>query len=130
MAAPAQLVAVAVVSKQPHDGSSLGSDKPKVWTPELVDALRALNRAVRWLRHHGVSPLSVDLFAERPTIVVRPVAAAFLISEAHGVNTRTLPAGERMCRVVIDGCAIQWQRVPASVVTARILMKHFEGEKE
>lgn len=91
------------------DGAILMSTRPKVFTEELMSNLTALNRVVRWLRDHGQVPLSINLYAFRPTIHVRPIAAGFLIVAAHGVSTHRLPEGQQISSVVLDGCEIRWQ---------------------
>lgn len=99
-----------VVRLRQIDGAILVSAKPKVFTPELVGHLEVLNRAVRWLRKNGITPLTIDLMGPRPTIMVRPIASGFLISAGKGVSTCRQPEGTCLCSVVIDDCSIQWQR--------------------
>jgi len=101
---------VNVVRLRQVEGSLLVPSKPKVWTEELIRALATLNSTVRWLREHDLTPLSINLDAPRPTIVVRPIAAGFLVTAAHGLNTNRQPNGECICSVVINDCSIQWRR--------------------
>lgn len=91
------------------DGAVLMQTRPKILSQEVVGNLRTLNKVVRWLRDNGQTCLSINLYAYRPTIQVRPVAAGLLIVAAHGMNTNTLPHGERISSVVIDGCTVCWQ---------------------
>jgi hypothetical protein len=87
--------------------------KPKVFTPELVGALSALNRLSRWLRERDVVPLSVDLGKPRPTIVVPASAAQLLTVAAHGKSVQRLDGGESLCSVVLHECTVQWRLLQA-----------------
>ena len=88
-------------------------NKPKVFTPELVGALSALNRLSRWLRERNVVPVSVDLGKPRPTIVVPASAAQLLTVAAHGKNVQRLANGESLCSVVLHECIVQWRQLQA-----------------
>lgn len=79
----------------------------KVFNESNLARLAATNRALRWLRAHGLVAQAVSFGTSCPTITVGAAAEPVLVRQASGFNA-VQADGHRVRYVLIDGCAVQW----------------------
>lgn len=80
----------------------------KVFNEQAVERLACANKAVRWLRNQGITPLTMELDGRVAHFQV-PASAATDLREAARGYSMSRESGKVVCKTNFLGCVFTWQ---------------------